>query len=95
MAVIAKREEHLSNDVSAASVGHAMPMIMSADARVSRERGAVVRRLDAMKDHLLTFQPASGNEALKLLRAAFPDSPLSERVAALGVLSGGSDTPFA
>ena len=34
----------------------------------------------------MTFAPASDAEALKLLRASFPDSPLGARVAALGFL---------
>jgi hypothetical protein len=36
---------------------------------------------------IMQFLPASDAEALKLLRARFPDRPLSLRVAALGFLS--------
>jgi hypothetical protein len=34
----------------------------------------------------MEFAPASDTEALKLLRASFPDCPLSARVAALDYL---------
>lgn len=44
----------------------------------------VEARLDAMRRHLLSARPTSGNEALRLLRAAFPDAPLAERVQAAG-----------
>jgi len=43
---------------------------------------AATKRLEAMRAHLLAARPASGNEALRLLRAAFPHSPLGERVQA-------------
>jgi hypothetical protein len=43
---------------------------------------AATRRLEAMRAHLLAARPGSGNEALRLLRAAFPHSPLGERVQA-------------
>lgn len=36
-----------------------------------------------MAEHLRTSQPASGAEALRILRGAFPQSSLSARVAAL------------
>jgi hypothetical protein len=39
-----------------------------------------------MADRVFQFSPASDAEALKLLRANFPDSPLSMRVAALDYL---------
>ena len=39
-----------------------------------------------MAEQVMTFAPASDAEALKLLRASFPDCPLSARVAALGFL---------
>lgn len=39
-------------------------------------------RLAAMRRHLEAARPASGNEALRLLRQAFPDTPLAERVKA-------------
>ena len=40
----------------------------------------------AMADRVMTFAPASDAEALKLLRASFPESSLSARVAALAFL---------
>jgi hypothetical protein len=40
----------------------------------------------AMADALAQAEPQSGSEALRLLRAMFPDSPLTVRVAALGAL---------
>ncbi len=45
-------------------------------------------RLDAagMAESVLQFSPASDAEALKLLRASFPNYPLSLRVAALDLL---------
>jgi hypothetical protein len=42
----------------------------------------------AMAEHLLTANPASGAKALAVLRDAFPDSPLTVRVAALAALAG-------
>ena len=39
-----------------------------------------VERLQAMRDHLARSKPQSGNEALGLLRRAFPYAPLAERV---------------
>ena len=39
-----------------------------------------------MAARVIQFAPASDAEALKLLRASFPDCPLSARVAALGFL---------
>ena len=41
---------------------------------------------ESMAARLIQFAPASEAEALKLLRASFPDCPLSARVAALGFL---------
>ena len=41
---------------------------------------------DAMAIEVMHFAPASDAEALKLLRAQFPDAPLSLRVAALAFL---------
>jgi hypothetical protein len=46
----------------------------------------VVDRLEAMRRHLSAARPESGNEALRILRAAFPDVPLAERVEAAGAL---------
>jgi hypothetical protein len=40
----------------------------------------------AMAERVMLFAPASDAEALKLLRASFPDCPLSARVAALAFL---------
>jgi hypothetical protein len=40
----------------------------------------------SMAQRLMEFAPASDSEALKLLRASFPDAPLSMRVAALAFL---------
>jgi hypothetical protein len=40
----------------------------------------------AMAERVMTFKPATDAEALKLLRASFPDCPLSTRVAALDFL---------
>ena len=39
-----------------------------------------------MAERIMRFAPASDAEALKLLRASFPDCPLSARVAALDYL---------
>jgi len=40
----------------------------------------------AMAEQVMLYAPASQAEALKLLRASFPDCPLSARVAALAFL---------
>jgi hypothetical protein len=39
-----------------------------------------------MAEHLHNARPASGSEALSALRRAFPNSPLTARVMALGAL---------
>ena len=39
-----------------------------------------------MAEQIMQFAPATDAEALKLLRASFPDCPLSMRVAALDFL---------
>jgi hypothetical protein len=39
-----------------------------------------------MAARVMEFAPASDTEALKILRASFPDCPLSARVAALDYL---------
>ncbi len=39
-----------------------------------------------MAEHLRGARPASGAEALTVLRRAFPDSPLTARVTALAAL---------
>jgi hypothetical protein len=41
---------------------------------------------ESMAARVMQFAPASDAEALKLLRASFPDCPLSARVAALAFL---------
>ena len=41
---------------------------------------------EAMATRVMQFAPASDSEALKILRASFPDCPLSARVAALDYL---------
>jgi hypothetical protein len=40
-----------------------------------------------MADHVMAFAPATDAEALKILRARFPNSPLSLRVHALNFLN--------
>lgn len=42
----------------------------------------VIGELETMRRFLETNRPSSGNEALRLLRAAFPDTPLDLRVKA-------------
>ena len=39
-----------------------------------------------MADGIMQFSPATDAEALKLLRARFPDCPLSQRIIALNML---------
>jgi hypothetical protein len=39
-----------------------------------------------MAEHLREARPGSGSEALSVLRRAFPESPLTARVMALGSL---------
>jgi hypothetical protein len=46
-------------------------------------RGAALAR---MVDRIIASRPRSGADALRELRAAFPDSPLTLRVAALDLL---------
>jgi hypothetical protein len=41
---------------------------------------------ESMAARVMEFAPASDAEALKILRASFPDCPLSARVAALDFL---------
>jgi hypothetical protein len=43
--------------------------------------------VSTMAQRIMEFHPASDAEALKLLRASFPASPLSMRVAALDFLN--------
>jgi len=47
---------------------------------------AVGAHAHAMVETIVATRPSSDAEALKALRAAFPDSPLGLRVAALGLL---------
>ncbi len=42
---------------------------------------------ERMAAWIMQFSPATDAEALKLLRASFPDRPLSQRVAALDFLT--------
>jgi hypothetical protein len=51
-------------------------------------RADSLRAVDAqsMAAKLMEFAPATNAEALKILRASFPDCPLSVRVAALDYL---------
>ncbi|MBH0239620.1 hypothetical protein [Methylobrevis albus] len=71
MPVASTRAEYLSNAASPAEV---------AEQGRSRGEPALLDRLEAMKVHLLRARPHSGNDALRILRAAFPDAPLAERV---------------
>ncbi len=41
---------------------------------------------ESMAARVMQFSPATDSEALRLLRASFPDCPLSARVAALNYL---------
>ena len=50
------------------------------------DRFAVASDPESMAARVLQYAPASDAEALKLLRASFPDCPLSARVAALDFL---------
>lgn len=56
----------------------------------SRRRRRAISRLTVdparMAEEVLTFDPANDAEALRLLRAAYPDCPLSARVAALHLM---------
>jgi hypothetical protein len=47
----------------------------------------VLERLEAMRRHLSESSPQSGNEALRLLREAFPDAPLADRARALASIA--------
>lgn len=46
-----------------------------------------------MAETVMQYSPATDAEALKLLRASFPDCPLSLRVAALNLLMRNSRRP--
>ena len=54
--------------------------------RVDRRSVSAVADPTSMARQILEFSPATDAEALKLLRARFPDYPLSMRVAALDFL---------
>ena len=60
---------------------HASPRLNPA---VSEEQEQHAR---AMVDAVLGYAPATDSDALRLLRASFPDSPLGLRVAALALLA--------
>ena len=50
---------------------------------------------ERMAAWIMQFSPASDAEALKLLRARFPERPLSLRVAALGFLAHSRSSDYA
>lgn len=54
--------------------------------RSERYSYSAIADASSMAERVLQFCPASDAEALKLLRASFPDHPLSMRVAALNLL---------
>jgi hypothetical protein len=54
------------------------PMLMTGRSEMDLAR--------AMAEHLQAARPGSGAEALRTLRSAFPDSPLTARVTALAGL---------
>jgi hypothetical protein len=54
----------------------AVPESLPSDAEMTR----------AMVERIIRLDPKSGAEALRQLRATFPDAPLALRVAALGIL---------
>jgi hypothetical protein len=74
-------------------------MAMGEAFRFDRHSFSAVADPTVMADRILQFCPATDAEALKLLRASFPDCPLSLRVAALDFLmrhksrSGGNYRP--
>lgn len=45
------------------------------------------RLVAEMREHLRVARPTSGNEALRLLRAAYPDVPLADRVRVAGEMN--------
>ena len=51
------------------------------------DQAARVKDPFAMAERVMEFSPATDAEALKILRANFPDAPLSLRVAALAYLT--------
>jgi hypothetical protein len=54
--------------------------------RSERYSYSAIADASTMAERIMQFAPASDSEALKLLRASFPDHPLSMRVAALNLL---------
>jgi hypothetical protein len=54
--------------------------------RFEKHSFSAVADATTMADRIMQFSPASDAEALKLLRASFPEHPLSMRVAALNLL---------
>jgi hypothetical protein len=54
--------------------------------RSERYSYSAIADASTMADRIMQFSPASDAEALKLLRASFPEHPLSMRVAALNLL---------
>ena len=54
--------------------------------KIDRYNAAFASDPADMAKRIMEFSPASDSEALRLLRASFPNSPLSARVAALDFL---------
>lgn len=54
--------------------------------KFDQSRFSLLSDPEDMAAQVMRFSPASDAEALKLLRASFPDCPLSARVAALDFL---------
>jgi hypothetical protein len=54
--------------------------------RFEKHSYSAVADATTMAAQIMQFSPASDAEALKLLRASFPEHPLSMRVAALNLL---------
>ncbi|SON55978.1 hypothetical protein HDIA_2437 [Hartmannibacter diazotrophicus] len=86
MALSAERAELTSvEDQSHVHRGMGMPAHLN-ERRMARGNLSSAQRVELMRDYLNASSPASGNEALRLLRDAFPDTPLSERVDAMTVM---------
>jgi len=66
--------------------------------RIFQPRAFSARDAESIAAKIMDFAPETDAEALKLLRARFPDSPLSLRVAALDFLMrrrpGGVRPPY-
>jgi hypothetical protein len=54
--------------------------------RFEKHEFSAIADASTMAERIMQFAPASDAEALKLLRASFPEHPLSVRVAALNLL---------